>query len=330
MVSTDLAGQVVPIGAVGGDASLVMPTWSEVDKKVLCPPGFERVLADLLPRKAWGDSPGSSQMRINAAAFSVDMRGNWLNIDDEELPYNFEKLHPKGEDVDSIKADLSAWFDRFLVRVQAILGQPLSLADPVHGVIDACGVEMLTWIEVGGRKSWLDEMASGEAKFPIVIPSAISVLSERIIDKAGLSMLIDITNGTDELPLPVELFGDARIASRRKRFRQAISDLGTAAEAIIVSVAPQLSGRTLGGLVASASEPPLNIQLPPNAKHAFAIPRNDAVHRAITPSPRTVERAAEIVDDLIRQYLPGFSPDFNTSVAARQPYQSITIIAPPR
>jgi hypothetical protein len=328
MISRDLGGQVVPIDAVGVDARIVLPVWNDVDGKVDCPPGFERVLVDLLPRKAWGDSPGYSQMRINAIAFSVNGHGDWLSLEGDDLPKNFEMLHPAGEDVDSIKAALRGWLDRFLVHTRALLGQPILLAEPVRGVLDSSGVEMLTWIEVNGRKSWLDEFVGGEHRLEVVVPSAGSVLSERIIDALTLPRLVDLANGAAELPLAVELLGDARIAARRQRLRQAISDLGTAAEAAIVGAAPQLAGKTLGGLATAA--PSAGIPLPNDMKPVFVAARNAAVHSAVAPSFQAVQRAAEIVDALIRQHLPGFSFSPNPPVAVRQPYQSITMLAPPR
>jgi hypothetical protein len=81
--------------------------------------------------------------------------------------------------------------------------------------------------------------------------------------------------------------------------RRALVDAGTAAEgAIVQMLGTGAVGQTLGQLVNICP----TVQV--DAKVNLVDPRNDAVHRGLSPNVEVVDRAIEIVEDLVMHVEP--------------------------
>jgi hypothetical protein len=160
--------------------------------------------------------------------------------------------------------------------------------------------------------------------------SKLTPLSERLVNAGMMAKLVHLANDhSNNAPATVVFLGAARLAAQRGRFRLAMSELGTGLEALLTQLLslPTDHKQTLSPLIDSAAA--AHISLPTDIKQALVQPRNRAVHKGIEPDASSVIRAIQIVDDLVRTYLPDFSCPQDLERGHRPSRVDLQIVQPP-
>ncbi|MCT9931812.1 DUF4145 domain-containing protein [Planotetraspora sp. A-T 1434] len=285
----------------------------------LAPPlGFERASNCMPNRKSWGDwttysptNPENFQVSIEALAFTITT-DDWTG----EMRSDFSDHIASAPD--ELKSELQDWVKRFCSWTQLIVNQPLDLTDPIPGVIARPSEQMLSWAELEGSRSKIDSSAG---PLSIEVAERANPLSERLIEEGEFARIVELTNNpTITAPMAVTLHGAAQLAAQRRKWRQAISEIGTAVEAIYTELLglPTNHKKTLGALLKTAED--ASISIPTGTKEKILNPRNSAVHQGIPPSQNTVLDAIEILAGLIRTHHPGWIGG-ESLAAVHRPYQ---------
>jgi hypothetical protein len=284
-----------------GEATLHMPSFETGAESSVTPPlGFERVPPQWIGEQGWGRFVhGEHVAQIAALGFHVSVDAEDIG---SEIP-EFSESFLRGDLIDKMKAGCVSWRDRFCRFGQLLLNQPLDLTDPGPGIINKPGNRALFWADLGDVRSRVDTFAGPmSATF-----DSGSVVSELVVSCAELDRLIALTNDPDKVvPIAAALLGDAILAIKRRKLRQAIIDLGSAVEAILTGAVglPPNHKLTLGPLADEAQK--CGVSLPADLQAALIDPRNDAIHRGIGPSWEVACRAVEIVEELLASAAPEF------------------------
>ena len=309
LIGGDAVGRAADVQFASSAARMLLPVERSLSdgRRVLdAPPGFERLSGanESLLREGWGRSIGGGPSgawtaAVDALAFEIDLPARDLEVDTHSLRESTLSSR-------MLKAELADWMDRFLRWCALFFNQPLDRMRPAPAILNPPHNDLLCWAEVGEVRSKI-----GPLDNTIVVHVAQeSVASERAADVATLDRVIALTNDqASSAPLAIALTADARLEYQRGDMRRAITELGTATEAVLFDHLgyPPRKTITLGRLAKNAIKQ--GVPLPADTKDALVRPRNDAVHRGRAPTQPEVLRAIEIVQGLLQLQYPTYLPD---------------------
>jgi hypothetical protein len=262
------------------------------------PTGFEAMRPEWIGSAGWGGLVhGNTVVELTALAFRFRLQPGALRIPLDE----FEDTPIGGEGVDQVKIACGQWRQRFSRFGQLLLNQPLDLTHPAPAILSPPSNHTFVWAETGKTRSKVSNRP--QPLVLSVIPDE-SPVGEYLADGSSISRIVSLTNdATAEVPTAVELLSNAILAIQRKLLRQAIIDLGGAAEASLTTLLGLASyNRPLGPLVGEAGS-----LVPPDTMTTLVRPRNHAVHRGVAPPHNQVIRSLEIVHDLVDKAFPDYS-----------------------
>lgn len=288
------------------------------------PAEFDRISGDLLPSGTWGQSTlrtgsGSSepsQYEVDALGFSAQ-----VSIGQEaELSNGYPRGH------EDVVVECARWLDRLTLWLGLLVNQPLDVTDPAPAILNPSLSSPISWISLAGQESWLSSQPT--APIQVVVPSDDDV-AEGLVDQVTLRRAIKAANDQSDPPLSLAQLALARLAVQRGRHRQAIGEVGTGVEAVLTQALGLPVGhlKTLGGLVTDAGKKGLS--LPADCQASLIEPRNDAVHRGVSPGRETVLRAVGILWDLMATFTPADAPPRGLPRAHRPQRFDLHLITPP-
>jgi hypothetical protein len=230
---------------------------------------------------------------------------------------------PERDLVAQLKSLCVSWRNSFCRLALLLLNQPLDLTDPAPGLVNHPGMRVLAWIEATGARSRTDSVGG-----PIVVhvPSD-SIVSELRADRNELDRIVALVNRNHEVPIAVELLAAALLAIQRNKLRAAIIDAASAAESVLTQSLELAHDHslTLGRLVSKAAA--AGLPLPTDLRAVLVDPRNDAVHRGVSPSRATALRAAGIVEDLVASSFPEYAKNRQLACTSRPARHDLLLIS---
>lgn len=268
-------GQRIPVVVDDQWGALVLPNPRTQDAGPLqAPDGFGRVEVKW---GGWnsGKSP-AAQVQVEALAFQIPLVGAQLGFPLAKLDQGY------ASGVESIEEAVVAWVRRFQEWGEVLAHQALSVLEPLPRTVSPRSDAGLTWLKSGTHQSWV---SSSQRPITIVVDAPPDPLSERVMDPATLVRVTELANDAScSPPAAVALVVSARRAAQRGRLRLALMELGTALEAVLFSALslPPEHRDTLGPLTQRAIA--AGVPLPNDIQKSFVTPRNEAVHKNVSPA----------------------------------------------
>jgi hypothetical protein len=292
-VVPDVLGRHYSVRLKSGDATLQLPRFVESpeEHRALAPPvaAVEQLAVHV---EIWGRTFISGHERI-AELETVAMV---VSGESGEVGFDISSNQVSGHDIDTVRNEIHEWLDSFVSWVWALTSQSLDPSQPDPKFTHRKSTDMVHVAILEGVSSLA---ASGSPPLVVTMGSD-DQCSERAADARVLAIAI-ARAGVSVPPLILQLLATSRMACRRGDRRRAIVDVGTAAEAALAAILglPPQHARTLGGLVVEATK--RGIAVLKDAQPSLVDPRNDAVHRGLTPSPANLYRALSIAEQLVAQ-----------------------------
>lgn len=173
-----------------------------------------------------------------------------------------------------------------------------------------------------------DVSHAATARPPISITIHTGAASERTVD-AEVQIRAATKAGIEEVPMVLELLASARMAARRGDCRRALIDAGTAVEGALTQLLelPSDHRKTLGCLVDDAENK--GFTMPADTKTALVHPRNDAVHRGLSPSGKAPLRSLAVAEEIISLVESNLIPFDSLQAVHRPQRRNIVLITSP-
>lgn len=299
-------------GAFAGSLTLPRLTWDGESPGVAAPSAYES-LPDVAKRRlAESRTPGSpSWGRVTNHRVTGEVERWWVHavlLDDDATAEQFSYLPgnrsgetgtPTGPFVDSALDSVDPWFERVAQWIEVRSDHDMG----IHGGLGRSHVRGrgLTLVTVEDARVSLP----AESRTLLVAGSTTRPLSPEV----WRSVVTCASRGEDPTDEQL-LLADARAALRRQQFRRAVIDAGTAVEVVIqrrvhvllegedqwIGKALNFNTRSLGWLVDKVGEP---LGLPADVRKKLVEPRNDAVHRNISPERGRAEEAVRMAETTV-------------------------------
>ncbi len=244
------------------------------------------MITDHLPDKNWGvKNDGYSGSCIEACLVVFKTKTN--------LDFDLAKEQIGGEDVRTLLNEVMNWFESFNHWLWILTSQSLNPVYPDPKLIHRRSSNVITVASTANKIS-----------VPTILPKQITLVvgekdqsSEYLVDNKVLETAIRSTPQSPKISH--ELLASARMAARRRDFRRALVDAGTATELVLSELLEIDENRkmTLGALITESKK--RNINIPEDTQTALVERRNDAIHRGIVASYKETMRAVEIAEEIL-------------------------------
>lgn len=252
-------------------------------------------IKNYLADKTWGILDNHNEVAcVEAFSIVVSLDNNIIKTVSDDN---------KNEEGTNIVDVLNDWYESFINWLYVLTSQSINPHFPNSKTISRKSRAILL-AEVN-RKGRLSEPKV--QYFPISINIKCGdATSERVVNKEVFDLAID--SACQQPPLCLELFASSRLAARRKDFRRALIDAGTAIELALRAVLniDEAERPLLRELIREAKQERINI--PDDVFNSLVTPRNVAVHRAKIQSNIDINRALEITETIINLALPDLIP----------------------
>lgn len=255
---------------------------------------------------AWGsvtgwrtDPPTVEAAWVSGIALDMDLSDDSL---EREVINPNGAWQPAGATVDKLFAGIGGWSDAVFAWVGSLVNQHTFSGDRLQGA---------GWVGDGLTVRAVD----GDGESPRDMRSNNMMVTIRVstsVERPTFEWVLNAVDHNQEPPLAHKFLREAAGEYRRGQLRRAVIEAGSAAELALSrwhAANPsgwkkELNGDvTLGAAVKFTKAP-----FPADAATALVGVRNDAIHRAQTPSSEQVIRAIEIAAEIVEACEPLGAP----------------------
>jgi len=203
--------------------------------------------------------------------------------------------HPQGEQLTEIFSSYDEWFEDFRTWLEALTMQDLERSDRPKSM-QMVGSGLLIWTEP-------NDLISLPASANHIKLSIDKTLERYKISLPKMRLALKLTESGSLPPLTHILLRDSRAAFRRRQYRRAVIDAGSAVETCLKDYAAargiNLGARPMLGSIINNGPLQSLIHMPPNTQAKLVNTRNDAIHHNRVPSQHQTKAAISIATKII-------------------------------